>query len=95
MLKPDVVFFGETVPRERVEAAYAALAESDLLLAAGTSLEVWSGYRFARRAAESGIPVAIVNLGRTRADGLADVIVRGRCGEVLSALLPPDGAPAA
>jgi NAD-dependent SIR2 family protein deacetylase len=87
VLKPDVVFFGESVPSGRVEAAYAALGRSDGLLVVGSSLEVWSGYRFARAAAERGIPVVLVNLGRTRADDLARVRVRGRAGEVLPAAI--------
>jgi NAD-dependent SIR2 family protein deacetylase len=85
VLKPDVVFFGESVPRDRVEAGYAAVAGADAVLVAGSSLRVWSGYRFVRAAAERGIPVAVVNLGRTRADDLAAVTVRGPCEEVLPA----------
>ena len=71
LLKPDVVFFGENVPRERVEAAQRALHEADAMLVAGSSLMVWSGFRFVRMAAAAGMPVAILNAGRTRADGLA------------------------
>ena len=86
VLKPWVVFFGEQVPKHRVERAFAALAEADALLVAGSSLMVFSGYRFARAAAERGIPMALVNLGKTRADGEAAPKVEGRCGEILPRL---------
>lgn len=86
LLKPDVVFFGENVPRPVVQAAFARLERSRLLLVAGSSLMVWSGYRFVRRAAELGIPVAIVNRGRTRGDGEAQLRLRHDCGAVLQAL---------
>ncbi len=85
-LKPAVVFFGEQVPRRRVDRAFAALEEADAVLVAGSSLMVFSGYRFARAAAERGLPLALVNLGRTRADGEAALKVEGRCGEVLPRL---------
>lgn len=71
LLKPDVVFFGENVPRQRVADAQQALDESDALLVAGSSLMVWSGFRFVRMAAAAGLPVAILNQGRTRADAIA------------------------
>lgn len=87
VLKPGVVFFGEQVPRRRVERAFAALDEADAVLVAGSSLMVFSGYRFARAAAERGLPLALVNLGRTRADGEATLKVRGRCAEVLPRLV--------
>ncbi|HET8552413.1 MAG TPA: NAD-dependent protein deacetylase, partial [Gammaproteobacteria bacterium] len=63
ILKPGVVFFGEAIPRERAAAALGWLEEADALLVVGSSLMVWSGYRFARRAAERGIPIAAINLG--------------------------------
>jgi len=86
MLKPDVVFFGESVPRARVEQASAALQASDALLVVGSSLMVWSGFRFARMAAEAGIPLAILNRGRTRADELATLKLEADCVAVLPAL---------
>ncbi|NIR31854.1 MAG: NAD-dependent protein deacetylase [Gammaproteobacteria bacterium] len=86
ILKPDVVFFGESVPRGRVAHAFARLDESSALLVAGSSLMVWSGYRFARAARERDLPVAVVNLGRTRADGEVTLKVEGRCGAVLQAV---------
>ena len=70
ILKPDVVFFGEHVPRERVARAFNGVAKADALLVVGTSLMVYSGFRFAEAAAAAGKPIAAVNLGRTRADHL-------------------------
>lgn len=86
MLKPDVVFFGESVPRERVAAAHAALAEADAMLVAGSSLMVYSGFRFVQAAVAAGKPVAAVNLGRTRADELLTLKVAQPVGEALTAL---------
>ena len=86
-LKPDVVFFGENVPKARVADCYAALAASDGLLVVGSSLMVFSGYRFCLTAAEMGKPVALVNRGKTRADALASLKVEGDCGEVLHELI--------
>lgn len=85
-LKPDVVLFGEGVPRSRVTLAMERLQESDALLVVGSSLMVWSGYRFARLAAERGKPVAAINLGRTRADELLSVKLTASCGWTLHAL---------
>ena len=85
-LKPHVIFFGENVPAPWVEDAWALLGEGDALLVVGSSLAVYSGYRFVRRAAQDGHPVAIVNLGPTRADELADVCVEGTTGTVLPQL---------
>ena len=83
MLKPDVVFFGENVPRLRYEEARSALASSDALLVVGSSLMVYSGYRFARIAHEAGQPIAILNQGRTRADDLATLKLEADCGTTL------------
>lgn len=85
VLKPAVVFFGESVPPEKVTYAMRRVDESDALLVVGSSLTVWSGFRFARRAAERGIPIAIVNIGPTRADDLASLKIEERCGAALSA----------
>lgn len=87
ILKPDVVFFGEAVPPRRVDEAMARLAEADAMLVVGSSLMVWSGYRFVVRARELGLPVAALNLGRTRADGELDLQVRLPCGQALAAAL--------
>jgi len=83
MLKPDIVYFGESVPKEIVTQAYSLVDQAEALLVAGSSLTVFSGYRFVRRAAALGIPVAIVNRGRTRGDDLATVKVDGGCSELL------------
>ena len=84
MLKPDVVFFGENVPPARSARASEALAAADALLVAGSSLMVYSGFRFVRRAHETGLPIAIVNRGRTRGDDLAELKVSDDVGTVLS-----------
>jgi NAD-dependent SIR2 family protein deacetylase len=83
LLKPDVVFFGENVPAARVAQAHDALAGADALLAAGTSLMVYSGFRFVRAAAERGLPIAIVNRGRTRADQFAGLKIEADVGAIL------------
>lgn len=83
MLKPDVVFFGENVPRARYEAARDALRQADALLVVGSSLMVYSGFRFARMAHEAGQPLAILGLGHTRADALASLKVEADCAETL------------
>jgi NAD-dependent SIR2 family protein deacetylase len=83
MLKPDVVFFGETVPAPRVARAFEVLDTADALLVLGSSLTVMSGYRFVLRAAKRGLPVAIVNQGPTRGDARATVRVDGELTEVL------------
>ena len=85
-LKPDVVFFGETVPRDRVDECYARVEDAGSLLVLGSSLTVMSGYRFVLRAAELGIPVAIVTVGPTRGDGKADIRVDAPLGLVLPEL---------
>jgi len=87
LLKPDVVFFGESVPAERVQRAFAALERADAMLVVGSSLMVYSGYRFARAMAEEGKPIAAVNLGVTRADGLLSLKLNEPCANALSFLL--------
>lgn len=87
ILKPDVVFFGESVPRERVEAAMTAARRADAMLVVGSSLMIYSGFRFAEAAAAAGRPIAAVNLGRTRADALLALKVVARCAEALPAAL--------
>ena len=83
ILKPDVVFFGESVPRARLAAADQLVENADAMLIVGTSLVVWSGYRLALQASERGIPVAAVNNGLTRADAMLEFKLDGDCGEVL------------
>ena len=86
VLKPDVVFFGGNVGEATLAAAWKLFDEAEALLVVGSSLAVWSGYRFVRRATERSVPVAIVNLGPTRADAEAVLRVPARAGEVLPAL---------
>ena len=89
LLKPDVVFFGENVPRERVEEAHAALAQADAMLVVGSSLMVYSGFRFAREAHARGMSLAILTRGVTRADALADIKVDADCETTLTAAVAP------
>ncbi|WP_242608113.1 NAD-dependent protein deacetylase [Xylanimonas ulmi] len=86
VLKPEIVYFGESVPRERVARAYAMVDDAGALLVAGTSLTVMSGLRFVRHAAKAGKPVVIVNRGETRGDPLATVKVDAGVTETLTAL---------
>jgi NAD-dependent SIR2 family protein deacetylase len=86
MLKPDIVYFGESVPKERVEQAYSLVDGADALLVAGSSLTVYSGYRFVRHAAAHGLPIAVINRGRTRGDDLATVKIDNGCSEMLALL---------
>ena len=88
ILKPDVVFFGENVPRERVAAVHAHLAQADAVLVVGSSLMVYSGFRFVQAAANAGVPVAALNLGRTRADDLLSLKIEQPCAAALAFLLP-------
>ena len=82
-LKPDVVFFGENVPRDRVQDAFALVEGAQALVVLGSSLTVMSGYRFVLRATKHGVPVAIVNQGATRGDAHAEVLVDAPLGLVL------------
>jgi len=87
LLKPDVVFFGENVPRVRVQAATQHLEQADAMLIIGSSLMVYSGFRFVQAAVQAGKPVAAVNLGKTRADGMLALKVEQPCAEALGFLL--------
>lgn len=97
LVKPAVVFFGESVPAEATQRAMDAVASSDALLVVGSSLTVWSGYRLVRAARDWHKPVYILNIGPTRADGEADMKVEAPAGESLRAIaaclgvfVPPD-----
>jgi NAD-dependent SIR2 family protein deacetylase len=87
LLKPDAVFYGENVPRPRYNAAVEALHGADAALIIGSSLMVYSGFRFARMAHERSQPLAILTRGRTRADDLADLKLDADCGETLTRAL--------
>lgn len=86
VLKPHVVFFGENVPRDRVDVAFGTVDDAQAMLVAGSSLTVMSGLRFVRHAARRGIPIVIVNRGVTRGDPLATIRVDAGCSETLTAL---------
>jgi NAD-dependent SIR2 family protein deacetylase len=86
LLKPDVVFFGETVPADRVAASFRLVDAASSLLVLGSSLKVMSGYRFVLRAAKLGIPVAIVNQGPTRGDDHALIRIDAPLGSVFQEL---------
>lgn len=86
ILKPDVVFFGESVPKAVTEAAWRLYQEGEVLLVVGSSLAVFSGYRFVLQASRENRPVAVLNLGPTRGDDRAAVKIEGRAGAVLSAV---------
>jgi NAD-dependent SIR2 family protein deacetylase len=86
MLKPEIVYFGETVPAPRVAEAYALVDDAEALLVAGSSLTVQSGLRFVRHAAAAGMPIVIVNRGATRGDPLATLTLDAGTTETLTAL---------
>jgi NAD-dependent SIR2 family protein deacetylase len=86
VLKPDIVFFGESVPPARVQEAFGLVDAAGALLVAGTSLAVMSGLRFVRHAAREGKPVVIINRGLTRGDELASVRLNAGTSQALSAL---------
>ncbi|MGJ4952538.1 NAD-dependent protein deacetylase [Bradyrhizobium sp. HKCCYLS20291] len=87
ILKPDVVFFGETVPRDIVATTRDHVEQADAMLVVGSSLMVYSGFRFVRAAADRNIPIAAINLGRTRADDLLSLKLAAPCDEALAFLL--------
>ncbi len=88
-LRPDVVFFGDSVPKPLVEHCFELVVRADVVLVLGSSLQVMSGLRFVRRAATLGTPVVIVNRGSTRGDHLADLKLDAGCAETLGALAVP------
>ena len=87
LLKPDVVFFGESVPRDRVQACFAIVERATALVVLGSSLSVMSGRRFVLRAVKVGRPVAIVNQGVTRGDEYASVRIDAPLGTTLAAVV--------
>ena len=87
VLKPDVVFFGENVPRPRVQDCYQLFERARALIVLGSSLTVMSGYRFVRHAAKLALPVVIINQGPTRGDAQAAVTIDAPLGAALSTLL--------
>jgi NAD-dependent SIR2 family protein deacetylase len=93
MLKPDVVFFGENVPKPRVESCFSLVSASSALVVLGSSLTVMSGLRYVRHASSLGIPVVIVNQGTTRGDDLATARLDAPLGSTLTALVRELGDP--
>ncbi|WP_202875898.1 NAD-dependent protein deacetylase [Kribbella speibonae] len=93
VLKPDVVFFGENVPKARVERCYRLIDEANAVLVLGSSLTVMSGFRFVRHAAKAGTPVLIVNQGLTRGDPYATYRVDLPLGQALTDLLEEASGP--
>jgi NAD-dependent SIR2 family protein deacetylase len=87
VLKPDVVFFGENVPGPRIAECFDALEPADAVLVVGSSLMVYSGYRFMLKAQQKNIPIAAINLGKTRADDLFCLKIERECGETLTELV--------
>lgn len=87
ILKPDVVFFGEGVPRPRVDKAFAIVDAAEVLLVVGSSLAVFSGFRFPRHMHRRGLPVVLLNLGPTRADGMATLKINQSAGRFLPRLV--------
>ncbi|XP_035691922.1 NAD-dependent protein lipoamidase sirtuin-4, mitochondrial-like [Branchiostoma floridae] len=83
ILKPQIVFFGDNVPKPTVQYVHKMLEESDAMLVAGSSLQVYSAYRFVSAARDQKKPIAVLNIGPTRGDKLADLKVSARCGDVL------------
>ncbi|MEZ0053586.1 NAD-dependent SIR2 family protein deacetylase [Mycobacterium sp. MAA66] len=86
MLKPNIVYFGENVPKDRVQQAYSLIDDADSLLVAGSSLTVFSGYRFVRHAAAQDKPIVIINRGQTRGDEQATIKINSGCSETLTLL---------
>ena len=87
ILKPDVVFFGDSIPRKRVYDVSKHVSETDAMIIVGSSIETYSALRHVRQAKDLGLPILVLNIGPTRADPLADIVIRARCGEAFSALL--------
>lgn len=87
IVKPNVVFYGENVPRVKVQNCFDQVENADALLVVGSSLMVYSGFRFVRRAHEKEIPIAAINQGVTRADGLLNLKINEDCGDALSQVI--------
>lgn len=85
-LKPRIVFFGDNVPRPRIEKVVRLIIDSDGILVLGSSLTVFSGYRIVLQAKELGLPVAIINIGQTRADKVVDLKINAKCSDIMKAI---------
>jgi NAD+-dependent protein deacetylase sirtuin 4 len=85
-LKPNIVFFADNVPRPRIEKVVRAIIDSDGVLVLGSSLTVFSGYRIVLQAKELGLPVAVINIGTTRADKIVDLKINAKCSDILKSV---------
>lgn len=83
-MKPDIIFFGDNVPSDIVQSVKNNIENSDALLILGTTLTTFSAYRIVLQAVDANKPIAIVNIGKTRADEFVNLRVEGRCGDILS-----------
>jgi NAD+-dependent protein deacetylase sirtuin 4 len=83
ILKPNIVFFGDNIPMERIEKVVKLIINSDGVLVLGSSLQVFSGFRIILQAKELGLPTAIVNIGETRADKIIDLKINAKCSQIL------------
>ncbi|XP_023019392.1 sirtuin 4 isoform X1 [Leptinotarsa decemlineata] len=83
VLKPDITFFGDNVPKARVQSVRNAVSESDSVLVLGSSLSVFSGYRIILQAVEENKNIGLINIGPTRADGLVNLKISAKCGDIL------------
>lgn len=86
MLKPEIVFFGDNVPKDRAERLANLVCISDLLLVIGSSLQVYSGYRVLLHSHDLGTPIAIVNIGSVRGEDKAQLKISAKCGDVIPKL---------
>lgn len=85
-LKPHIVFFGDNVPRPRIDKVVRSIIDSDGVLVLGSSLTVFSGYRIVLQAKDLGLPVAIINIGPTRADNVVDIKINAKCSDIMKLL---------
>jgi len=83
-LKPDIIFFGDSIPRDIVQNVKTNIENSDALLILGTTLTTFSAYRIVLQAIDTKRPIAIINIGETRADKLVNLKVEGRCSDLLT-----------
>lgn len=86
MLKPEIVFFGDNVPKQRTETLANWICNCDALLILGSSLQVYSGYRILLNCYDMGIPIAIVNIGNVRGQDKVELKISSKCGDIIPKL---------
>ena len=86
MLKPEIVFFGDNVPKHTAEKLANLICNSDALLILGSSLLVYSGYRILLHSHDLGTPIAIVNIGSVRGEDKAQLKISTKCGDIIPKL---------